>query len=198
MTLSTYKDLLCKLDAEISKLVQSFCRSETYGYKTCKDKLQKLIYTKQLLENNFIRVKLDKNFYCLEETEDYTITKTLIRIIGTKAEILVKKIKKIIKTDKSFVWDFPPLPQPNGVWVGSFFVPVPVNTLADIENVKIYLENKKLFSFFAFAVDYSKKQILSSKYLEEEIEECIEYQEIDKYCLQCLDELKLKRLIETI
>jgi len=47
MRLSTYKDLLCKLDAEISKLVQSFCRSETYGYKTCKDKLQKLIHTKQ-------------------------------------------------------------------------------------------------------------------------------------------------------
>ena len=64
MTLNTYKDLLCKLDTEISKLVQSFCRSETYGYKTCKDKLQKLIYTKQLLENNFIRVRLDKNFYC--------------------------------------------------------------------------------------------------------------------------------------
>ena len=49
MRLSTYKDLLCKLNTEISNLVQSFCRSETYGYRTCKDKLQKLIHKKYKL-----------------------------------------------------------------------------------------------------------------------------------------------------
>ena len=87
MRLSTYKDLLCKLNTEISNLVQSFCRSETYGYRTCKDKLQKLIYTKQLLENN-IHTLVEKPL-SLTEFENKQILK-LIRKTKNLINLLLK------------------------------------------------------------------------------------------------------------
>lgn len=198
VSVNKYKKLLKSLNEKISLESLKFCHSEEFGYCSNRGELLRLTFIKELLINNFIRKKLDKNFYCVEIFDDVTITKSLNKIIGDKVELIVKKVKKTVKTDKSFKWSFPELPQPNGVWVGDYFVPVPVNSLSDIENVKIYLENKKLFSFFAFTVDYGKKTINSCKYTTEEIEICNEYQDLDKYCAKCLDEIKLKKLIEDV
>lgn len=199
VTANKYKKLLRELNKKISNEAIKFCQSEEYGYCSNKNKLLKLSLVKELLVDNFYRKKLDDDFNCTIETEELTTIKKLNKIVNGKAEIIVTKIKKVIKKDKTFTWDFPTsYPNPAGVWVGAYFVPVPVNSVSDIEEIKKYLENKKLFSFFAFSVDYGKKQIRSCTYTEEVVETCIEYVELDKYCGRCLDETKTKRLIEDV
>ncbi len=199
MRLSTYKDLLCKLDAEISKLVQSFCRSETYGYKTYKDKLQKLIHTKQLLENNFNLPEMSKLFFSCSSNEDGTIKtiKRFNKIIGNKIELIVKTITKTIDTSREFRFQLPAIPNIDGFYIYSLWINCQINSVADVAKVLEILEKANYLGFFNFQYDSITNEIFSNEsYLYTETFE-YEYIQFDVFTtLQCLDLKPITHLIE--
>jgi hypothetical protein len=199
MTLSTYKDLLCNLDAQISKLVQSFCRSETYGYKVCKDKLQKLIYIKQLLENNFNLPEMSKLFFSCTSNEDGTIKtiKRFNKIVGNKVELIVKTITKTVDTSKEFRFELPPIPNTEGFYIYSLWINCQINTVADVAKVLEILEKANYLGFFNFQYDAINNEIFSNEsYLYTETF-AYEYVFFDVFStLQCLNLKPITHLIE--
>jgi hypothetical protein len=199
MTLSTYKDLLCKLDTEISKLVQSFCRSETYGYKTCKDKLQKLIHTKQLLENNFNLPEMSKLFFSCTSNEDGSVKtiKRFNKIVGNKIELIVKTITKTINISREFRFELPTIPNTDGFYIYSLWINCQLNTVADVAKVLEILEKANYLGFFNFQYDSITNEIFSNEsYLYIETFE-YEYIQFDVFTtLQCLDLKPITHLIE--
>jgi len=199
MTLSTYKDLLCNLDAQISKLVQSFCRSETYGYKTCKDKLQKLIYIKQLLENNFNLPEMSKLFFSCTSNEDATIKtiKRFNKIIGNKVELIVKTITKTIDTSREFRFELPAIPNTDGFYIYSLWINCQINTAADVTKVLEILEKANYLGFFNFQYDAINNEIFSNEsylYTETFAYEYVYFDVFDT--LQCLNLKPITHLIE--
>ena len=201
MTLSTYKDLLCDLDAQISKLVQSFCRSETYGYKTCKDKLQKLIYTKQLLKNNFNLSEMSKLFFSCSSNEDGTIKtiKRFNKIVGNKVELIVKTITKTIDTSREFRFELPAIPNTDGFYIYSLWINCQINTVADVTKVLEILEKANYLGFFNFQYDPINNEIFSNEsylYTETFAYEYVDFDVINT--LQCLNTKPITHLIERI
>jgi hypothetical protein len=201
MKLSTYKHLLCDLDAQISKLVQSFCRSETYGYKVCKDKLQKLIHTKQLLENNFNLPEMSKLFYSCTSNEDGTIKtiKRFNKIVGNKIELIVKTSTKTVDTTREFRFELPTIPHIEGFYIYSLWINCQLNSVEDVEKVLLILENTNYLGFFNFQYDAITNEIFSNESYVYEEEFSYEYVDFDVInTLQCLNEKTITSLIEKI
>jgi len=201
MTLSTYKDLLCDLDAQISKLVQSFCRSETYGYKTCKDKLQKLIHTKQLLGNNFNLPEMSKLFFSCTSNEDGSVKtiKRFNKIVGNKVELIVKTITKTIDTSREFRFELPAIPNTDGFYIYSLWINCQINTVADVTKVLEILEKANYLGFFNFQYDAINNEIFSNEsylYTETFAYEYVHFDVINT--LQCLNTKTITHLIERI
>jgi hypothetical protein len=200
MKLSTYKDLLCDLDAQISKLVQSFCRSETYGYKVCKDKLQKLIHTKQLLENNFNLPEMSKLFYSCTSNEDGTVKtiKRFNKIVGNKIELIVKTSTKTLDTTREFRFELPEKTVPiEGFYIYSLWINIKLNSVEDVEKVLLILENINYLGFFNFQYDPLTNEIFSNEsysYTEVFSYEYVDFDVINT--LQCLNEKTITSLIE--
>lgn len=201
MKLSTYKDLLCDLDAQISKLVQSFCRSETYGYKVCKDKLQKLIYTKQLLENNFNLPEMSKLFFSCTSNEDGTVKtiKRFNKIVGNKVELVVKTITKTLDTTRQFYFELPTIPHTEGFYIYSLWINCQLNTVADVDKVLAILEKANYLGFYGFEYDSFNNAIVAHESYIYEEEFSYEYVDFDVInTLQCLDVKPITNLIEKI
>lgn len=202
MKLSTYKHLLCDLDAQISKLVQSFCRSETYGYKVCKDKLQKLIHTKQLLENNFNLPEMSKLFYSCTSNEDGTVKtiKRFNKIVGNKIELIVKTSTKTLDTTREFRFELPEKTVPiEGFYIYSLWINIKLNSVEDVEKVLLILENTNYLGFFNFQYDPLTNEIFSNEsysYTEVFSYEYVDFDVINT--LQCLNEKTITSLIEKI
>ena len=200
MKLSTYKHLLCDLDAQISKLVQSFCRSETYGYKVCKDKLQKLIHTKKLLENNFNLPEMSKLFYSCTSNEDGTVKtiKRFNKIVGNKIELIVKISTKTIDTTREFRFELPEKIGPiEGFYIYSLWINIKLNSVEDVEKVLLILENTNYLGFFNFQYDPLTNEIFSNEsysYTEVFSYEYVDFDVINT--LQCLNEKTITSLIE--
>jgi hypothetical protein len=201
MKLSTYKDLLCDLDAQISKLVQSFCRSETYGYKVCKDKLQKLIHTKQLLENNFNLPEMSRLFYSCTSNEDGTIKtiKRFNKIVGNKVELIVKTITKTENTTREFRFELPAIPHTEGFYIYSLWINCQLNSVSDVDKVLAILEKANYLGFYNFQYDTITNEIFSNESYVYEEEFSYEYVDFDVLnTLQCLNEKPIISLIEKI
>jgi hypothetical protein len=201
MKLSTYKHLLCDLDAQISKLVQSFCRSETYGYKVCKDKLQKLIHTKQLLENNFNLPEMSKLFYSCTSNEDGTVKtiKRFNKIVGNKIELIVKTSTKTVDTTREFRFELPTIPNTEGFYIYSLWINCQLNSVEDVEKILLILENTNYLGFFNFQYDATTNEIFSNESYVYEEEFSYEYVDFDVInTLQCLNEKTITSLIEKI
>jgi hypothetical protein len=200
MKLSTYKHLLCDLDAQISKLVQSFCRSETYGYKVCKDKLQKLIHTKKLLENNFNLPEMSKLFYSCTSNEDGTVKtiKRFNKIVGNKIELIVKISTKTVDTTREFRFELPEKIGPiEGFYIYSLWINIKFNSVEDVEKVLLILENTNYLGFFNFQYDPLTNEIFSNEsysYTEVFSYEYVDFDVINT--LQCLNEKTITSLIE--
>ena len=201
MKLSTYKDLLCDLDIQISDLVKSFCRSETYGYKVCKDKLQKLIHTKQLLENNFNLPEMSKLFFSCTSNEDGTIKtiKRFNKIIGNKVELVVKTSTKILNTTRQFYFELPAIPNTEGFYIYSLWINCQLNTVADVDKVLAILEKANYLGFFGFQYDAFNNAIVANESYTYDEEFSYEYVDFDVLnTLQCLGEKPIINLIEKI
>jgi hypothetical protein len=202
MKLSTYKHLLCDLDSQISKLVQSFCRSETYGYKVCKDKLQKLIHTKKLLENNFNLPEMSKLFYSCTSNEDGTVKtiKKFNKIVGNKIELIVKISTKTVDTTREFRFELPEKTVPiEGFYIYSLWINIKLNSVEDVEKVLLILENTNYLGFFNFQYDPLTNEIFSNEsysYTEVFSYEYVDFDVINT--LQCLNEKTITSLIEKI
>lgn len=200
MKLSTYKHLLCDLDSQISKLVQSFCRSETYGYKVCKDKLQKLIHTKKLLENNFNLPEMSKLFYSCTSNEDGTVKtiKRFNKIVGNKIELIVKISTKTVDTTREFRFELPEKIGPiEGFYIYSLWINIKLNSVEDVEKVLLILENTNYLGFFNFQYDPLTNEIFSNEsysYTEVFSYEYVDFDVINT--LQCLNEKTITSLIE--
>ena len=200
MKLSTYKHLLCDLDSQISKLVQSFCRSETYGYKVCKDKLQKLIHTKKLLENNFNLPEMSKLFYSCTSNEDGTVKtiKRFNKIVGNKIELIVKISTKTVDTTREFRFELPEKIGPiEGFYIYSLWINIKFNSVEDVEKVLLILENTNYLGFFNFQYDPLTNEIFSNEsysYTEVFSYEYVDFDVINT--LQCLNEKTITSLIE--
>lgn len=201
MTISTYKDLLCDLDSEISKLVQSFCRSETYGYKVCKDKLKKLIYTKDLLENNFNLFEMSKLLFSCTSNEDGTVKtiKRFNKIVGNKVELVVKTITKTLNVTSQFEFELPTIPNTEGFYIYSLWINCQLNTVADVDKVLAILEEANYLGFFNFQYNPLINTITSNESYIYEEEFAYEYVDFDVLnTLQCLNEKPIISLIEKI
>jgi hypothetical protein len=200
MKLSTYKHLLCDLDAQISKLVQSFCRSETYGYKVCKDKLQKLIHTKKLLENNFNLPEMSKLFYSCTSNEDGTVKtiKRFNKIVGNKIELIVKISTKTLDTAREFRFELPECVGPiEGFYIYSLWINIKLNSVEDVEKVLLILENTNYLGFFNFQYDPLTNEIFSNESYSYTEVFSYEYVDFDVMnTLQCLNEKTITSLIE--
>jgi hypothetical protein len=200
MKLSTYKHLLCDLDAQISKLVQSFCRSETYGYKVCKDKLQKLIHTKKLLENNFNLPEMSKLFYSCTSNEDGTVKtiKRFNKIVGNKIELIVKISTKTLDTTREFRFELPECVGPiEGFYIYSLWINIKLNSVEDVEKVLLILENTNYLGFFNFQYDPLTNEIFSNESYSYTEVFSYEYVDFDVMnTLQCLNEKTITSLIE--
>jgi hypothetical protein len=201
MRLSTYKDLLCKLDTEISNLVKSFCRSETYGYKTCKDKLQKLIHTKQLLENNFNLPEMSKLFFSCSSNEDGTIKtiKRFNRIVGDKIELVVKTITKTLNTTRVFSFELPTIPHTGGFYIYGLWINCNLENLDDVNKVLAILENLQYLGFFGFSYDALTNTInATTSYVYDEVFS-YEYVYFDVLnTLECVNYKQVVKLIENV
>jgi hypothetical protein len=193
---------LCDLDAQISKLVQSFCRSETYGYKVCKDKLQKLIHTKKLLENNFNLPEMSKLFYSCTSNEDSTVKtiKRFNKIVGNKIELIVKISTKTLDTTREFRFELPENIGPiEGFYIYSLWINIKLNSVEDVEKVLLILENTNYLGFFNFQYDPLTNEIFSNEsysYTEVFSYEYVDFDVINT--LQCLNEKTITSLIEKI
>jgi hypothetical protein len=201
MTISTYKNLLCDLDSQISKLVQSFCRSETYGYKVCKDKLKKLIYTKELLNNNFNLFEMSKLFFSCTSNEDGSIKtiKRFNKIVGNKVELVVKTITKTLNTTSQFYFELPAIPHTDGFYIYSLWINCQLNTAEDVDKVLAILEKANYLGFFGFQYDAFNNAIGANESYTYDEEFSYEYVDFDVInTLQCLGEKPIISLIEKI
>lgn len=198
MELSTYKALLCKLDEQIYKLVQSFCRSEVYGYAVCKEKLHKLIQVKKLLEKNFNLKELNNIFYkCYTQEDGTKIIKKLNKIIGNKAEIIVKTITKTTSTSEEFRFELPTIPHTEGFYIYSLWINCQLNSEEDVNKVLAILEKANYLGFYNFQYDANTNEIYSNDSYVYTETFSYEYQPFDVFnTLQCLNEKSIKRLIE--
>ena len=165
ITVNKFKNLIYNINKRISTLTNKLCLSEEYGYCFDKEELNKLIQSKYLIKKYFL------NF---------------------KKEIEIETTKKIVKEDKRLEIPFPKEFPSKGVWVQGVFIPIIMNSIQDIDKLKIYLENKKLFSFFAYKIDYRKQLIYSCK------REILETNTDTKECNICLDNKDFKFLIEDV
>jgi hypothetical protein len=153
MTLSSYRNLLNTLDDQIAQLVQSFCRSETYGYKTCKNKLKKLIHIKELLKDNFNIYELNKLFYSCTEVNGVQTIKQFNKLVGNKAELIVKTITKTTNTTNKFRFVLPTMPNVNGFYLFGLWINCKLETLDDVNKVLAILEGLNYLGFYNFQYD---------------------------------------------
>jgi hypothetical protein len=201
MTLSIYKDLLCDLDTKISNSVKSFCRSETYGYKTCKSALKKLIYVKNLLESSFDLSKLKTQFYSCNVNEDGSVTtvKKFNKIVGNKIELVVKKTTRTVVYTEEFNFPLAPLPTTNGFYIYSLFINFQVLTEEDILKVVALLEKLNYLDFFNFKYNSGEHSIISYFRYIYTNEFSYEYVDFDVLStLNCVDAKQIKKLIENV
>lgn len=198
MKLSTYKSLLCKLDEQIYKESQTLCRSEIYGYKDCKDKLQKLIQVKELLQKNFNLKELHSIYAKSCNLNNNTkFVQRFNKIIGNKIELLNKKIFTTTTNSKFFNFKLPTFPILNGFFIYHLWIDCKIENKQDINYVLNLLECNKLLGFFNFKYDSINNEIYSNDSFEIIEEFSYEYVEFDVLnTLQCLNEKSIIRLIE--
>lgn len=198
MKLSTYKSLLCQLDEQIYKQSQTLCRSEIYGYKDCKDKLQKLIQVKELLQRNFNLKELHSIYAKSCNLNNNTkFVQRFNKIIGNKVELLNKTIFTTTTNSRSFNFKLPDFPNLNGFFIYHLWIDCKVETEEDIANILNILECNKLLGFLNFKYDSVKNEIYSNDSFEMVEEFSYEYINFDVLnTLQCLNEKSITKLIE--
>lgn len=197
VTVSEYKDLIKCLDKSISELSLGLCRSETYGYCANKEKLTKHIQLKNLMIDSFNLDKLKEIYNTVCTFKNWSEYKYFNQIKGNLAEILVKKVYKIIRTDKEFRFKLPELPFKGGYYIDNVFICNDLEVKEDYNLAVCILNNLKYKGFINFEIDENTNEIFS-KTSEDYLEEfSYEYKKIDAMSLiQCVDVKTIKKLIE--
>ena len=197
VTVTEYKHLINCLDKSISELSLKLCRSETYGYCANKEKLTKHIQLKNLMINSFNLDKLKEIYNTVCTFKNWSEYKYFNQIKGNLAEILVKKVYKIIRTDKEFRFKLPELPFKGGYYIDNVFICNDLEVKEDYNSAICILNNLKYKGFINFEIDENTNEIFS-KTSEDYLEEfSYEYKKIDAMSLiQCVDVKTIKKLIE--
>jgi hypothetical protein len=197
VTVSEYKDLIKCLDKSISELSLGLCRSETYGYCANKEKLTKHIQLKKLMVNSFNLDKLKEIYNTVCHFKNWDEYKYFNKIVEDSVEILIKKVYKIVRTDKEFRFKLPNLPFKGGYYIENVFICNDLETREDYNSAICILNNLQYKGFVNFEIDETTNEIFSKTSYDYLEEFSYEYKEIDAMSLiQCVDVKTIKKLIE--
>jgi len=162
LTISKYRDLLCYLDGQITELVKNFCRSNTYGYCSNKQRFVRLVRIKKLLEYSFNLKEYKNFFYSCTEVNGVQTTKQFNKLVGNKAELIVKTITKTTNTTNKFRFILPAMPHVDGFYIYGLWINCKLETLDDINKVLAILESLNYLGFYNFQYDSGSNEIYST------------------------------------
>jgi hypothetical protein len=201
MNISKYRDLICSLDTQIAELSKGFCRSNTYGYCNNKAKLLRLIRTKELLQNSFNLQELNNTYYSCttEQGSDIQVVKKFNKLVGNKAQLVVKTITKTLNTTREFSFELPAIPHTGGFYIYGLWINCNLETLDDVNKVLAILENLQYLGFFDFSYDALTNTITSSTSYVYEETFSYEYVYFDVLkTLECVNYKQVVKLIENV